>query len=160
MRRLAIALLALVGGCGGCGGAPLSPVERRAVRDGAVAFVASIPDTLAARGPRAWLALFEDGPEFFMLADGGMTFVNRDSAVAFLDRFAPTVLAMRLDFTDIRAEALGPGVASVAATYREEIAFRDASVRRYSGAMSGVARRSAAGWHLQHLHWSSPVAAP
>lgn len=142
----------------GCAGSEpeFTSVRRDALRDSALAFVASIPDHLVDRGPIGWLDLFATTPDFFMASDGGMAFANRDSAAAFLARFAPTVSRMTLQFDDLRAEPLAPGLAVVFAGYRETIETTDGTTPRFGGAMTAVVRHGDTGWRLQHLHWSSP----
>jgi hypothetical protein len=130
--------------------------RRQAVRDSARAFFESIPAELAGDGPDAWLRLFDPSTSFFMASDGQVALADRAAAEAFLAGFSPTVARVELVWEDVRIEPLAPGVAVVAAAYREAIVLADGSVSRFGGYVSGVARNRGGSWALQHLHWSSP----
>jgi hypothetical protein len=117
-----------------------------------------IPDLLATQGPPGWLVVFEDTPSFLMASDGAVAFPSRDSAVAFLHGFAPTVAAMELDWRDIRITALAPGLAVIAAGYDERIIMVAGDTVAFGGYVTGVARSRDGVWRLQQLHWSSPAA--
>ncbi len=92
-----------------------------------------------------------------MATNGRVVFPNRDSAEAFLRRFAPTVTRMRLQFDDLRVEPLAPGLAIAVAGSRERILMVDSSAAEFGGAVTALVRHGTSGWHRQHLHWSSPA---
>lgn len=122
----------------------------------AEAYFASIPATLAVRGPEAWLTFFEETPAFFMASDGMTAFADRADAEAFLAEFAPRVETLSLRWIEPRFEVLAPDVVAVVSAYDEEITMVDGTVSTFGGQVSGVLRRTAGAWRLQHLHWSSP----
>lgn len=125
---------------------------------GAEAFFLGIPAELAARGPLAWLDLFEDGPAFFMASDGAVAFDDRAAAETFLADFAPTVSGMSLEWIDPRLDPLTASIVAVSSSYAETITLTDGTATRFGGHVSGILRRSGAEWSIQHLHWSSPAA--
>jgi hypothetical protein len=116
-----------------------------------------IPRDLAVDGPIAWLRHFETSPAFSMAVDGRVILPGADSATAYLRALSRTVSAIDLEWTDLRVEPLAPGIAAVAAAYRESVTDTVGSSVAFAGYMTGVARHTSNGWRLQHLHWSSPV---
>lgn len=125
---------------------------------GAEAFFTGIPAELAARGPLAWLDLFEDGPAFFMASDGAVAFHDRAEAEIFLADFAPGVSGMRLEWIDPRLDPLTESIVAVSSSYAETITLSDGTATSFGGHVSGVLRRRGGAWRIQHLHWSSPPA--
>lgn len=138
----------------------LDPAHAMALRDSVMQVVRQIPRDLAADGPIAWLHYFETGPAFLMATDGRIVFPSSDSARVFVDYLSRHLSAVDLDWLDLRVEPLGPGVAALAASYRETITYTAGSDTTFGGYVTGVARHTADGWRLQHLHWSSPVPSP
>ncbi|MEZ5978103.1 MAG: hypothetical protein R3F34_07800 [Planctomycetota bacterium] len=122
----------------------------------ATAFVASIPDVLAERGPTGWLDLFVADEPFDMLSDGTVVFADRAAAEAFLPSFAADVVRMDLHLREVRSIAIGEGAVSVAALYDETIDTRGAGRLEFGGAVSMVVVVTSDGFRLRRLHWSSP----
>jgi len=135
----------------------LEPAHAAALRDSVMQVARQIPRDLAADGPIAWLRYFETGPGFIMATDGRIVFPSSDSARVFVEYLSRNLSAVDLDWLDLRVEPLAPGVAALAASYRETITYTAGGDTTFAGYPTGVARHRADGWRLQHLHWSSPV---
>jgi len=148
-----IVLAVLAAGCAG----PQAVPEAEVVAE-VTAFLEGIPARLAAAGPTAWLDVFAAEPGFFMASDGQVAFPDRAAAEAFLADFAPRVEALQLAWDEVRVVPLSATLAAVGTSYAERIDFADGTVARFTGYMTGLARRATDGWRLQHLHWSSPRA--
>ena len=159
MRRITTLLMTgtLLSGCAPDQGSGLSPDHALALRDSVTRFLESIPNGLDSDGPVAWLRFFESTPSFFMASDGQVAFPGFDSAQAFLEVFSNSVSGMELIWETLRVEPLAPGVAAVAASYRESITDTAGATVSFGGFMTGIARSTAGAWRLQNLHWSSPV---
>jgi hypothetical protein len=121
------------------------------------AFLESIPPNLLRSGPKAWLEVFSQDPEFFMASEGGVVFADYDAARTFLEDFAKTVERIELEWTKPRVQMLAPDLALVASAYDEQIEWKAGGSIEFGGYFSGLAVRETAGWKLRHLHWSRPV---
>ena len=135
----------------------LDPAHALALRDSVMEVAQRIPGDLSADGPSAWLRYFETGPAFFMANDGRIVLPSSDSARVFVEYLSRQLSAVDLNWLDLRVEPLAPGVAALAASYRETITYTAGSDTTFGGYVTGVARHAGDGWRLQHLHWSSPV---
>ena len=91
-----------------------------------------------------------------MVSDGALVFPSNDSAVAFVRSFADGIAVMELEWIDARVEPVGPGLAVLAASYREMLTDTAGAALSLSGYLTALARRTDAGWQLRNLHWSSP----
>ena len=120
---------------------------------------ASIAADLSRDGPTAWIRYFDDDPRFLMAADGKLQFDGIAAARSFLSDFGKRITHVELTWTDVRVDPLAPGVATLAASYREALTDTQGHTMRPNGYFTGVAVRRADGWKLQSLHWSSPAAA-
>jgi hypothetical protein len=129
----------------------------QAEADSVHVFLESIPSVLGRAGPLGWLEVFDSAGPFFMASDGRVAFADRAAAQGFLADFAPSVVGMDLTWGDLRVEPLSPGLVSFGAGYRERIEVVDGAASEFGGYVTGVVRRTADGWRLQHLHWSSPA---
>ncbi|MGD8869846.1 MAG: nuclear transport factor 2 family protein [Gemmatimonadales bacterium] len=138
----------------------LDAAHALALRDSVMEVARQISADLAADGPIAWLRYFETGPAFLMATDGRIVFPSSDSARVFVEYLSRHLSAVDLDWLDLRVEPLAPGVAALAASYRETITYTAGNDTTFGGYVTGVARHTEGGWRLQHLHWSSPVPSP
>jgi hypothetical protein len=138
-----------------------APSDSSAEADAGVRrMAASIARDLARDGPQAWLHYFVDGPEFFMATNGRLQFSNFAQAGAFLPKFASGVAHLDLAWGDIRIDPVAPGVAIMAANYREVFTDKAGHATRYVGYFTGTAVKTAQGWKLRNAHWSSPTTPP
>jgi hypothetical protein len=151
------ALAGIALACGGGSRRALEPTHAEAMRDSVRQFARQIVRGLADDGPMAWLRYFETTPAFFMASDGRLVFPSNDSATVFVQHLGDVVSAIDLEWTDLRVEPLAPGIAVVAAAYREAITDTSGATTSFGGFLTGVARHTPDGWRLRNLHWSSPV---
>ncbi len=131
-----------------------------AIRDSVRIMAEAIAQDLRAGGPNAWLPYFDPDPAFSMASDGRLVFPDIDSARAFVGAFAPGIARMELAWTDLRVNPVGPGLATMAAEYREVLEDTTGGERHLAGYFTALAVHTRAGWRLRHMHWSSPPAAP
>lgn len=118
--------------------------------------MAAIERDLAARGPLAWLDHFDDGDDFFMASDGAIAFADIEAAREFLLEFAATIVDVQLRWSSLQVTLLSDNVATLGAAYEEVMRDVAGNERRFEGYFTGTAVRTAAGWKLGNLHWSSP----
>jgi hypothetical protein len=117
---------------------------------------ANIASDLSREGPKAWLRYFDEDRRFLMAVDGKLQLDGIESARAFLAEFAKSIARIELTWADIRVDSLSPGVATLAASYRETMTDTQGKVLRPNGYFTGVAVLTRSGWKLRSLHWSSP----
>jgi hypothetical protein len=118
-----------------------------------------ISNSLAQRGPVAWLEHFATRPGFFMASAGAVQFADRAAAETFLNGFAQTIGRVELRWADLRIEPLSPSLAMVGARYDEVMTRKDGGHLEFAGYFSGVFWHEESGWKVGHCHWSSPAAA-
>lgn len=133
-----------------------------ALRDSVSDYVAGVAHRISAGGPKAWVGEFADDSAFFMVANGQLAFADFAAMSRFMPVFAHSIPSVALEFSSVRVDPLGPGLAEFAAHYHE--ALTDSAGHRAddSGYVTGVAIHSALGWRLRDAHWShpDPVVAP
>ena len=149
---LLLALLSLAGACRSAAVAVPSPVEAEAI-----AALRAIPRTLAQEGPLGWLRHFDPGAGFRMASDGALKFDGFAQARAAMEAFDPTIASMELVWSDLRVDALAGDLASFGAGYDELLVDTSGVETRFSGYVTGLLRRTGAGWRITSLHWSLPV---
>lgn len=139
---------------------PAAGVDTARVTREVGAMLAEIPAALGRDGPRAWLRYFDDDPSFLMASDGALQLDGIAAARAFLEKYAAGIRAIELHWSNIRIVALAPGIATVAADYREELTGRDGREMHPHGYFTGLAIRTVSGWRLRSAHWSRSVPVP
>ena len=155
---LASGVLALSGEFAHCA-SPTAGLPDPAIHDriegGVRQMMSRIPPDLAQYGPTAWLRYFDDDPRFLMAADGKLQFDGIASARSFLSPFAKSIAHVELTWTDVRVDALNPGMASVAASYSEVLMDTQGHANRPHGYFTGLVIQTPTGWKLRWAHWSS-----
>jgi len=132
-----------------------TPAQAVTVRDSAMGLMHSIENNITHYGPIAWLRYFENTPAFFMASDGAIAFANNDSATNFIQKtLVKNISQIKLQWNDIRIDALTPALAGVAAGFHETLTSSSGKAMAADGYFTGIAERSPQGWQLRNLHWS------
>ena len=105
-------------------------------------------------GPNAWLRYFVHSDRFFMASGGELVFPNIDTAQVFVRQFAKGINRVDLTWSNVRVDSLAPGLAVLAASFKE-IQMNWSGVRATpAGYFTGVAELTPQGWKLRNAHWS------
>lgn len=135
-------------------GSRLDRPHAAAIQDSVRHFAAAIADDVSRGGPSAWLPHFVHGPEFFMAAEGRLAFPSFDSATTFVHALSRIISHIDLAWADIRVDPIAPGIAILAASYREVLTPATGRETRGSGYFTGLAIHTASGWQLRDANWS------
>jgi hypothetical protein len=153
---IAASALALFGHFGGgVAATSADPAERARTESAVREMLLAIPPELARQGPTGWLRYFDDDPRFLMAVDGTLQFDGIKSATTFLQSFSKGISHLELTWTDIKIDPLGPGTASIAASYREILTDTQGHANRSRGYFTAAAIQTPTGWKLRAVHWSS-----
>jgi hypothetical protein len=115
----------------------------------------AVAQDVTREGPTAWQRHFARTPAFFMAAEGRVVFPTRDAATRGIEELERVIRHIELRWEDdVRVDPLAPGLALLAAPYREVRV--DTSGKRVdeSGYFTGLAEHGADGWKLRDAHWS------
>lgn len=118
------------------------------------AALAAVPPALARAGPTAWLDHFDDAPDFWMASEGELKFASYADLRVAMEAFGPTIAEMELVWSDVSIDALTPDLASFGAGYDELLVDTSGVETRFAGYVTGLLRRTPAGWRIAQLHWS------
>ena len=140
------------------GVATVGTVASRKIDAGVRRMAADIASDLSREGPTAWLRYLDNDGRFLMAVDGKLQIDGAAATKSSLVEFAKYVPHVEPTWTDLRVDPLAPGVASLAASYRETQTDTHGHSDLVEGYFTGVAMRTATGWKLRSAHWSSPVA--
>ena len=125
------------------------------VKDSVQQMIESIAKTISHEGPLAWLAYFENSPDFYMAADGRLVFPDRNAATNFLkNTYAKSVRKIELKWKDVRIDPLGIRIASVGAMYHEDVTDITGKMFPSDGYFTAIAEQTTQGWQLRNAHWS------
>ena len=154
-----IVLIALsycfIASCNTNNAATLAGTQVSAVKDSATNLMNSIAKDISHDGPIAWLKYFEKSPGFFMASDGQIAFANNDSATAFVQNvLVKNIKQIQLQWSNIRIDALTPTLASIGASFHEELTDFSSKVMPFNGYFTALAEQTSTGWQLRNLHWS------
>jgi hypothetical protein len=147
MKRLLLLALACLAACHGTGTGTEVEADARAA-------LAAVPGDLARGGPLAWLDHFDDAPEFWMASEGELKFASYAEARAAMEAFGPTIAEMELVWSDVSIDVLTPDLAGFGAGYDELLVDTSGAETRFTGYVTGLLRRTPAGWRIAQLHWS------
>jgi len=115
-----------------------------------------IANDIGVGGPVQWLNYFEQSPNFFMAVDGRRVFPNNDSATHFIKEvLAKSIMKVKLQWSNMYIDSVSPTVAVISANYHEDLIDKDNKVIKADGYFTGTAEKTANGWKLRNLHWSS-----
>jgi hypothetical protein len=140
--------------------------ERQAVVDSATvdsvrAFMAGVAHGVTAGGPAAWRGFFVDDSTFFMASEGRLVFPSSAAASRGIDQLKQLITRIELTWADTaRVDPLAPGLAVVAAPYREVRVDRQGEQVEEIGFFTGIAERRAGRWVLRDAHWSVQTPPP
>lgn len=155
--RVSLLMLLTAAACAPRSAGELDAAHAAAMRDSVAMFATTIARRLSQEGPAAWLRYFETSPAFFMASDGQALFPSNDSATAFVEGLTRTIIAIDLEWVELRVEPLAPGLAVLGASYHERITDTAGVTVEFGGFLTAVARHTTEGWRLRNLHWSRPV---
>jgi hypothetical protein len=133
----------------------LNSKEAESVKDSVLLMTARIAGDLSAKGPIAWLDYFEDSPDFFMAAEGSLTFKDYQTARIYIrDTLVNIFHQIILHWDHIRIDPLTSGLASIGAGFREELTDSAGKTISEAGYFSAIAEQTTQGWQLRNAHWS------
>lgn len=132
----------------------VATADARRIEAEVSAALTAIPVDLARGGPLAWLRHFDDAPDFYMASEGETKFASFAEARAAMEDFGPTIETMQLVWSDLRVDVLGAELAGFGAGYDELLVTAAGDELRFAGYVTGVMRRTPAGWRIAQLHWS------
>lgn len=157
--RILLGLVALIGtACAPPRAVEWSVAEQTAQQDSIRGIMTTMAQEISAQGFVAWLPYLHRTEHFVWSADGALEFPSADSLDTFIRGFAATLTHTELEFTAQRVSPLRPGVAQVAASYRELFVGTKADTTRVAGMFIGVWVHTPDGWRLASGHTSHPAA--
>lgn len=116
----------------------------------------NIAHDLSVGGPEQWLNYFEQTPGFFMANEGQLAFANNDSATHFVKEvLAKNIMKVNLTWSNIRVDSLSPTLAVMAAHFHESLIDKANNTIPADGYFTGTVEKTADGWKLRNLHWST-----
>jgi hypothetical protein len=127
----------------------------KGVDSGVRRMAAAIAHDLAQDGPTAWVRYFDDRPDFFMAANGQLQFSSVNEARTFLPKYAAGFKHLDLTWSEIRVDAVAPGMAVMGASYKEVFTDNADHTKEYNGYFTGLAAQTATGWKFRDAHWSA-----
>jgi hypothetical protein len=133
----------------------LSAADSIAVSDSVKQLTANISHDLASRGPVVWLNYFQNSPQFFMAADGQLSFRDYHSAEAFIrDTLIKNMHKIELKWSNMRVDVLTRSIAAIGGDFHEDITLANGQTLPFDGYFSGTAVATSGGWKLRNAHWS------
>ena len=150
-----ISLLLIAGSCSSNKDS-LTPAQASVVKDSVQKMAESIAAAVSHEGPMAWIRYFENSPGFFMASEGQLVFPNNAMANDFIkNKLVKIMPKIELHWSNIRIEPLTRDLASLAATFHEDISYADGRKLPSDGYFTAVARQTSQGWKLHNAHWST-----
>jgi hypothetical protein len=129
--------------------------ERAGVKDSVSRLMVNVAADISVKGPIAWLKYFEDTTDFFMASNGQLSFHNYQSASAFIkDTLVKIIPKITLRWSNIRIDALSPGLAAIGSGFHEDITNLSGGITPFDGYFSAVAIYQGKSWKLRNAHWS------
>ena len=119
------------------------------------AFLSTVAHDIARDGPTAWHRFFPGTPNFFMASDGQLAFADGATAAKAIDALPQMIQTITLDWSDIRIDPLGPGMASVGARFHELRTAPNGARTDESGYFTAVAEVRDGHWQFRNAHWST-----
>jgi hypothetical protein len=136
----------------------LNAKQASEIQDSVQLMFESIARNVSREGSVAWLRHFENGPDFFMAADGQLVFPNIDTATNLINNVVvKSMPKIELRWSNIRIDPLAHKLASISAVYHEDITDPTGKMTPHDGYFTGIAHQTPQGWKLQNAHWSSLV---
>jgi hypothetical protein len=133
----------------------LSPADSIAVIDSVKQLTSNISRDLATKGPASWLNYFQNSPQFFMAADGQLSFHDYNSAKAFIhDTLIKNMHKIVLKWSNMRVDVLTRSIAAIGGDFHEDITLANGQTLPFDGYFSGTAVATSGGWKLRNAHWS------
>ena len=125
------------------------------VKDSVQKMANSIAQSISQQGPVAWLQYFENAPDFFMASEGKLVFPNYDTAKNFItNTLVKLIRKIELRWGDVRINPLTNDLASMAATFHEDLTDAAGKTTPQDGYFTGLAHHTTHGWKLLNAHWS------
>jgi hypothetical protein len=120
------------------------------------AFAATVAHDITRDGPTAWRRFFPNSPDFYMVSDGVLAFPDGESAAKGIDALPSMIKQITLEWSDIRVDPLGPGLASMGAHFHELRSAPNGSRTEESGYFTAVVDSHNGRWQFRNAHWSTP----
>lgn len=158
MRILGTIGLTWVLGCSPSSTGEFSTQHQAAIQDSIHSTMTTMAREISAQGFTAWLPYLHESEHFVWTADGVLEFPSADSLAVFIRRFAATLTHTELEFTGQRVSPIRPGVAQVAAPYREMFVGQQSDTTRVAGMFVGLWVNTPDGWRLASGHTFHPTA--
>ena len=132
------------------------PVDTESVQKAVRKMAADIANDLSVTGPTAWLNYFEQTPGFFMANNGQRVFANNDSATHFVKEvLAVNIMKISLKWNNVYVDSLSPTLAIMSASFDEVLIDKNNQNIKQGGYFTGTVEKTADGWKLHNLHWST-----
>lgn len=133
----------------------LTPAHAQAISDSVRAFASAVARDVTRDGPAAWRGVFSDSPAFFMASEGQLVFPTSDAATRGIASLSHVIAHIELTWGDsLRVDPLGPGLAMLAAPWREVRVDSAGHQVDEAGFFTGLAEHRPEGWQLRDAHWS------
>ncbi len=130
--------------------------ETTAIKGDVTELMNNVARDVSAKGPAVWLNYFEDSPEFSMANDGKLVYKDYPSAKTYvLNTLVNQMPQIKLQWSNIRIDALSNKLASVGAKFHEDLTDKNGQPTKVDGYFTAIAHQSTKGWLLLNLHWSS-----
>lgn len=133
----------------------LTAAQFASVSKSARAFAFEVARDITKEGPSAWMKHFEDSPSFFMASEGRLVVADTASAATAIQEALLSTPHIELTWgSDLRVDPMTPGLAMLAASYREVQISKAGERREVAGFFTGVAERQEGRWRFRNAHWS------
>jgi hypothetical protein len=146
--------------CVGCSSSPqrLTSARTAEVEKEVRAFAQDVARGVTKEGPTAWRRYFSESPEFFMAAEGRLTFANGASAIAAIPDIARAIKQIDLEWgAELRVDPLTSDLAVLAAPYREVRTNATGDRINEMGYFTATTQLKDGHWQFRNAHWSVVV---
>ena len=100
-------------------------------------------------------AIYSDDPAFHWVESGRLSYATRDAAVKGLSDFLAGFPESRLEFHNIRVDAVGDGVAVATVDFRQTVAANGQTALAYEGTMTMTMVKRDGAWKVIVGHSST-----
>ncbi|HTA42040.1 MAG TPA: hypothetical protein VK789_06315 [Bryobacteraceae bacterium] len=133
----------------------LTAAQFKSVSKSARIFALEVASDVTKEGPSAWLKHFEESPSFFMASEGRLVSPDNASAAMAIQELSRSTPHIELTWgSDLRVDPLTPGLAVLAASYREVEVSSTGEHKEISGFFTGVTEQQQGRWRFRDAHWS------
>ncbi len=161
-RLVSLALAASLASACRPAGTAFTAERQATLADSVREVTARLAADISAHGYRAFPPVMDSAPGYLWAYDGSIPFASFDSMAAWARSGREPKVPETFAWDSVRVLAIAPGVAAVAATYRESAPDRTGDTGTVKGVFTAIALHRADGWKFTDAHTSTapPPATP